>query len=75
MNDRITLDPKICQGKPVIKGTRVQVSIVVGSLASGMTFEDVRREYDLTDDDIRAALRYATELVNRERWVPLADWA
>jgi len=64
--DRILIDPAICHGKPVIRGTRVPVSIVVGSLAGGMGFEDVQREYDLTQEDIRAALGFANALVNEE---------
>jgi uncharacterized protein (DUF433 family) len=44
MNDRITIDPAICHGKPVIRGTRMPVSIVVGSLAGGMSFEEVQPE-------------------------------
>jgi uncharacterized protein (DUF433 family) len=65
-HDRILIDPAICHGKPVVKGTRVPVSIVVGSLAGGMGFEDVQREYDLTQEDIRAALAFASELVSEE---------
>src|ERR1700722_7189503 len=56
--NRIVIDPAICHGKPVIQGTRVPVTVVVGSLAGGMTFEDVQREYDVTADDIRSALRF-----------------
>jgi uncharacterized protein (DUF433 family) len=67
MNDRIVIDPKICHGKPVIRGTRTPVAIVVGSLAGGMSFEDVQREYDLTIEDIRAALKFAGELVEQEQ--------
>ena len=48
--------PPIAHGRPIIRGTRLPVSIVVGSLAGGMTFEEVQREYDITADDIRAAL-------------------
>jgi uncharacterized protein (DUF433 family) len=61
MNDRIVIDPKICHGKPVIRGTRTPVAIVVGSLAAGMSFEDVLREYDLTMEDVRAALKFASD--------------
>jgi uncharacterized protein (DUF433 family) len=57
MHNRITIDPGICHGKPVIRGTRTPVSIVVGSLAGGMSFEEVQREYDLTIEDIRAAFK------------------
>ena len=72
MNDRIVIDPKkICHGKPVIRGTRTPVAIVVGSLAGGMSFEDVQREYDLTIEDIRAALKFAGELVDQEQHHPL----
>ena len=70
-SDRISIDPAIAHGKPVIRGTRVPVTIVVGSLAGGMSFEDVRREYDLTDEDIRAALRFVGELAEQESFHPL----
>ncbi len=72
MNDRIVIDPQICHGKPTIRGTRMPVSLVVGSLAGGMSFEEVEREYGLTRDDIRAALRFAGELVEQEQHHPLA---
>ena len=71
MNDRIVIDPNVCHGKPVIRGTRTPVAIVVGSLAGGMSFEEVQREYDLTMEDIRAALKFASELVDQEQHHPL----
>ncbi|MBL6749734.1 MAG: DUF433 domain-containing protein [Nevskia sp.] len=64
--DRIVIDPAICHGRPVIRGTRVPVAIVVGSLAGGMSFEEVAHEYDLTADDIRAALGVAQERLSEE---------
>lgn len=64
--NRIVIDPVICHGKPIIQGTYVPVTVVVGSLAGGMTFEDVQREYDLTADDIRAALRFVGELAEQQ---------
>jgi len=70
-HDRILVDPAICHGKPVIRGTRVPVALVLGSLAGGMKVEDVQREYDLTENDIRAALRFAGELVDHEQFHPL----
>ena len=54
-------------GKPVIKGTRVPVDLVVGKLASGMTIEQVAEEYDLAREDVLAALRYAAEAVAGEQ--------
>jgi len=71
-HDRIIIDPAICHGKPVIRGTRMPVTLVVGSLAGGMTFEEVRREYDLTLEDIRAALKFVGELAEQESFHPLA---
>ena len=75
MNDRIVIDPRICHGKPVIRGTRMPVSLVVGSLAGGMSFEEVEQEYKLTREDIRAALKFAGELVDEEQHHPLAPAA
>jgi uncharacterized protein (DUF433 family) len=69
--DRIILDPNICHGKPVIRGTRVPITIVVGSLAGGMTFEEVQHEYDLSAEDIRAALMFVGELAGQESFHPL----
>lgn len=71
LNDRIIIDPSICHGKPVIRGTRTPVAIVVGSLAGGMSFEEVQREYELTIEDVRAALKFAGELVDQEQHHPL----
>jgi uncharacterized protein (DUF433 family) len=71
MNDRVVIDPKICHGKPVIRGTRTPVAIVIGSLAGGMTFQEIEREYDLTTEDIRAALAFAANLVEQEQHRPL----
>jgi uncharacterized protein (DUF433 family) len=71
-HDRIIIDPAICHGKPVIRGTRMPVTLVVGSLAGGMTFEEVQREYDLSLEDIRAALRFVGELAEQESFHPLA---
>jgi uncharacterized protein (DUF433 family) len=71
MNDQIVIDPTICHGKPVIRGTRMPVSLIVGSLAGGMGFEEVEREYSLTRVQIRAALKFAGELVEQEEHHPL----
>jgi uncharacterized protein (DUF433 family) len=66
MRDRILIDPAIAHGKPVIRGTRVPVAVVLGSLASGMTLEEVGPEYDLSIEDIRAALGFAGDLLSEE---------
>ena len=71
LNPRIVVDPKILHGKPVIRGTRVPVTLIVGGLAGGMTFEDIQREYEVGPEDIRAALEFAGQLVEQETFHPL----
>jgi uncharacterized protein (DUF433 family) len=63
---RIIIDDKIHFGKPVIKGTRVPVELVIGKLAGGMAFEDVQKEYEISRDDILAALDYAAKTLSGE---------
>jgi uncharacterized protein (DUF433 family) len=65
--NRITVDPLVQHGKPVVRGTRVPVDIVVGSLAGGMTFDDIQREYRISADDIHACLAYAADALAEER--------
>ena len=72
MNERIVLDPSIHHGKPVIRGTRVPVATIIGSLAGGMSLQDVSHEYDVQVADIEAALSYAAELIESERAVALS---
>jgi len=67
----IDVDPAIHHGKAVITGTRMPVSLVIGSLASGMSLEQVMQEYELTAEQIQAALAYAATLVAQTEVVPL----
>ncbi len=66
LGSRIESKSSVCHGKPVIEDTRVMVTSVLGSLASGLTESDVAREYGIEVEDVRAAVRYANELVERE---------
>jgi len=66
----IVVDPKICHGKPVFKGTRVLVSDVLEMLAEGMTVDEILEEYpQLNREMILEALALAAELLRRERRV------
>jgi len=68
---RIRIDPAIHHGDPCVAGTRVPVSIIVGSIAAGDSFEQILRSYpQLTGEDIQAALLFAAEAVNRFDLVP-----
>lgn len=64
MPDRITIDPDICNGRPVVRGTRIAAQTVLEFLAAGDSIEDVLEEYPaLTRDDVRACLDYASRLM------------
>lgn len=56
---RTRIDPDICHGQPVIRGTRVPVAVVTGGIEAGMTPADVISEYGITEEDIEAALSVA----------------
>ena len=65
---RITVNPKVLVGKPVIRGTRISVEFVIDLLASDWTTEQILEEYDhLKPEDIRACLAYASEVLHGER--------
>jgi uncharacterized protein (DUF433 family) len=69
---RITLDPDILAGKPIIKGTRIAVEFVIDLLGRGWSVEQILREYDhLTPEDIQACLAYAGDMLKSERVYPL----
>lgn len=62
--ERIELDPRVCNGKPVIRGTRIPVQVLLEQIASGKTWDDLVRGYPgLTDQDIQAALLYASAAI------------
>lgn len=66
--DRITVDPKVLVGKPVIRGTRLAVEFIIDLLANGWSEGQIFDNYPgVTHDDIVACLRYANELVKSER--------
>jgi len=68
---RITLDPEILAGKPIIKGTRITVEFILDLLSNGWTDEGIIENYpQLEKQDIRAALRYATNLLKEEMVYP-----
>jgi len=63
MNNRIEINPKIMMGKPVIKGTRIPVYLILNLLAEGYDFKKILKEYpDLTSQDILAAISYAAKI-------------
>ena len=66
--DRITIDPAICHGKPVLRGLRYPVETILELLSSGMTPEEILADYDdLEHDDILAALSFAARITQVKR--------
>lgn len=62
------MNPGICSGKPVIRGTRIMVRNILGMVAGGYTVERILAAYpDLTSDDVNAALEYAAKVVDEEQ--------
>lgn len=62
MNNRISIKPGVCHGKPVISGTRVLVSTVLGALAGGDSIEMLVEDYGISPEDVAAALEFASQL-------------
>ena len=63
VNQRITIDPQICHGKPCIRGLRYPVTTMLELLAAGMSHLEILADYpDLEEEDIRACLQYAAKL-------------
>ena len=71
--DRIMIDADIHHGEPCVRGTRIPVSIIIGSLADGMSFAQIEEQYpQLNDQDILASLAYAAEAVRQDVLLPLS---
>lgn len=65
MNARLEINPSICHGKPVVRGTRVMVSTILGALSAGDTPERMIEDYpSVTAEDIKAALEFASSLAD-----------
>jgi uncharacterized protein (DUF433 family) len=74
--ERITLDPGVMAGKPVIKGTRLTVEYILNLLAHGSTAEEILGEYaGLTHEDISACLLFATRSLRNTDFMPLTTEA
>jgi uncharacterized protein (DUF433 family) len=71
--ERITLNPKVMVGKPVIRGTRLTVHYILNRLAHGDSVDQILKEYQgLTPDDIRACLLFASKSLEDVTFMPLA---
>ena len=70
--ERITVDPKVLVGKPVIRGTRIAVELIIEQMANGWTQKQILDSYpNLKAEDLRACLSYAHDVLHSERVFPL----
>jgi uncharacterized protein (DUF433 family) len=68
--DRIIVDPQICSGKPIIRGTRIMVRNILGMVAGGYTLAKILVSYpELAQEDVQEALEYAAKVVDEEQVV------
>jgi uncharacterized protein (DUF433 family) len=72
MNERIVIDPNICHGKPVVRGTRTPMTVILDALAGGDSFEKIQGDYDVIAEDIRACIAFASHEVSQLRYIPLS---
>ena len=73
-NDRIIIDPDILAGKPILRGTRISVELLLELLANNWTYEEIFESYpQIGREDILAALQYATDLLKEEHVYPISQ--
>lgn len=69
--EHIEINPRIKGGKPVIKGTRVPIEVIVGALAGGANPEEVSEAYAVTPEQVRACLAFAAEVLAEESFIAI----
>ncbi len=70
--EEIIVDPRVMAGKPIIKGTRIPVDVILKRIADVMTIEEIIKEYpNLTKEKVKAALEYAEKIVRGEDIIPI----
>ena len=75
MDNRIEATPDICHGQPRIKGTRIMVYIIIELLESGLTPDDIIKDYypNITKEDIKQCLHYAATLIKDQEYIPFEE--
>ena len=71
MSERVVIDPRTCHGKPVIRGTRTPITVILHALAGGDSFETLQKEYDVTEEDIRACIGFAATEIDQFAYHPV----
>ena len=74
--DRIIIDPDILAGKPILRGTRISVELLLELLANDWTYKEISKNYpQISREDILAALQYAADLLKEEHVYPISQKA
>jgi uncharacterized protein (DUF433 family) len=75
MDNRIEATPDICHGQPCIKGTRIMVYVIIELLESGLTPDDIIKDYypNITKEDIKQCLHYAAILIKDQEYIPFEE--
>ncbi|EKD23001.1 MAG: hypothetical protein ACD_83C00113G0003 [uncultured bacterium] len=70
---QIIIDPKICHGKPCIKGTRIMVETILDLVGQGLSFDQIIADYypELTKSQLKSALEYSASILTNETVLPL----
>jgi len=68
LSENVSADPEVMHGKPVIEGTGVPVEVVLNTLAEGVSVEEICEEYDLSEEQILAAVNFAADKVSKEEY-------
>jgi len=72
--DRVEIEPSICSGKPVIRGTRILVTSILSQLSAGESFDSIKAGFPgLTNEDIRAAIQFAKDTIESTELAALRD--
>jgi uncharacterized protein (DUF433 family) len=72
MDERIVIDPGVCHGKPVIRGTRTPITVVLAALAGGDSYADIQEDYGISSEDIQACIAFACKEIDRQTYLPLS---
>ena len=72
--DRISISPQVCHGRPCIKGTRVMVSVILANLGEGESSEAIMRNYHVTAEDIQASILFAADMAD-DQHLPIEQGA
>ena len=67
----IEVNPEICNGKPVIKGTRITVKLILDLIANGWSIKEITEEYNLSEEQVRAAINYAGSVLERMKVIKI----